>query len=101
MFDDETRIMVGQPTSVGAGLELQFVCHTMLFLEMSTVPMHMRQAAGRVDRPGQTTRPTIWFGQAQGTIQLALFNDLLKNDDLVSRVERTKKTLRDEIFGRA
>jgi hypothetical protein len=26
---------------------------------------------------------------------------LLKNDDLVSRVERTKKTLRDEIFGRA
>ena len=100
MFDDTARVMVAQPTSVGAGLELQHVCHTMLFLEQSTTPMHTRQAAGRVDRPGQTVRPTLWFGQAQGTIQVALFNDLLKNDDLVSIVERNKTTLRDEILGR-
>ena len=100
MFDDTARLGVFQPTSVGAGLELQYVCHTMLFAEQSTVPMHTRQAAGRVDRPGQTVRPTLWFGQAQGSIQVALFNVMMKNDDLVSVVERNKTTLRDEIFGR-
>jgi predicted transcriptional regulator len=39
------------------------------------------------------------FAQAVKTIQVKLFNDLLKNDDLVTQVERTVSSLRAEIFG--
>lgn len=99
MNDPECRILVGQPSSVGVGLNLHHVCSEMLFLEQATTPMQTRQAIGRVDRAGQKIRPTIRFAQARGTIQIAMFRDLLKNDDLVSQVERTPKSLRAEIFG--
>ena len=99
MGDEECRILVAQPSSVGVGLNLHHVCSEMLFLEQSTTPMQTRQAIGRVDRAGQKIRPTIRFGQARGTIQLKLFQDLLRNDDLVSMVERTPKSLREEIYG--
>lgn len=99
MENNQCRIMVAQPSSVGVGLNLQHVCSEMLFMEQSTTPMMTKQAVGRVDRPSQKIRPTIRFAQAKGTIQIKLFQDLLNNDDLVQRVERTRKSLRDEIFG--
>lgn len=99
MFDDEARILVAQPSSCGVGLNLQKVCWENLFIEMATTPMQIRQAMGRTDRIGQRNRPTMRFAQALGTIQLKLFADLLKNDDLVSKVERTPASLRQEIFG--
>ena len=100
MHDPECRVLVGQPTSVGVGLNLHHVCSEMLFLEQATVPMYARQAIGRVDRAGQKIRPTIRFALASGTVQVKLFNDLLKNDDLTSKVEGTAQSLRDEIFGK-
>lgn len=100
MNDDDTRILVAQPSSCGVGLNLQHVCSEMLFIEMSTTPMQIRQAIGRVDRVGQKVRPTIRFAQALKTIQVKLFRDLLANDELVTKVERSITSLRDEIFGK-
>jgi hypothetical protein len=85
--------------SCGVGLNLQHVCSENLFIEMATVPMQIRQALGRTDRVGQKVRPTMRFAQAAKTIQIKLFNDLLKNDDLVTQVERSPASLRQEIFG--
>lgn len=99
MFNDSCRLAVFHPQSVGAGLELQHVCSELVFVEMSTSPIYMRQAIGRVDRPQQKRRPTIRFAQARGTIQLQLYADLLKNDDLTSKVERTVADLRKMIYG--
>lgn len=99
MTDPEARILVAQPSSCGVGLNLQHVCSENLFIEMATVPMQIRQALGRTDRVGQKVRPTMRFAQAVKTIQVKLFNDLLKNDDLVTQVERTVSSLRAEIFG--
>ena len=99
MNDPACRMMVGQPSSVGVGLNLHHVCSEMIFLEQATTPMQTRQAIGRVDRAGQLVRPTIRFAQARGTVQLRMFQDLLNNDDLVKQVERTPKSLREEIFG--
>lgn len=98
MYNDNCRLAVFHPQSVGAGLELQHVCHEVLFGELSTSPIFTRQATGRVDRPGQKVRPTIRFAQAQNTIQLSLYRDLLKNDDAVSEV-MTIQSLRQQIFG--
>lgn len=100
MNDPQVRVLVAQPSSCGAGLNLQKVSWENLFLEMATTPMQIRQAMGRTDRKGQLYRPTMRFAQALGTIQVKLFNDLLNNDDLVSQVERTPMSLREEIFGR-
>ena len=101
MNDPSVRIMVAHPLSVGAGLDLQFVCNSMLFLEMSTTPLHLRQAIGRVDRYGGTLGvPTIHFGIARNTVQTGLYKMLLDNDDMVSKVTKTKEALRDMIYGR-
>ena len=98
-FNDKCRILVAHPKSCGAGLNLQHNCSENLFLEMPTSPIDMRQSIGRTDRAGQTIRPTFRFAKAIGTIQMSLFEDLLKNDDLKSQVERSPRSLRDEIFG--
>lgn len=100
MNDPECRILVAQPRSCGVGLNLQHVCSENLFLEMSTSPMEIRQALGRTWRVGATKRPTFRFAQAMNTIQPSLFDRLMSNDELVSKVEWSKKSLRDEIFGK-
>lgn len=99
MNDPECRILVAQPSSCGVGLNLQHVCSEMLFLELSTTPMQAKQAIGRVDRAGQTVRPTIRIAQAKRTIQVRLLQQLLSNDDLVAKVEDLESTLRGAIFG--
>lgn len=99
MHEPECRILVGQPGSVGMGLNLQHVCSEMLFLEMATTSIPIKQAIGRVDRAGQTVRPTIRFAQALETIQPSLFNNLLTNDDLVAKVHAGVQSLRDQFFG--
>lgn len=97
--DDLCRILVAQPSSCGVGAEFQFICSEMLFLEIATTPMAARQAIGRVDRKGQTIRPTIRLAQALRTIQVRLFDRLLSNDELIAGIEQSEKSLRDSIFG--
>ena len=99
MEEEATRLMVAQALSVGAGLNLQAVCWEAFFLEYSTVPMHVKQAMGRIDRAGQKNRPTMRFAQALRTVQPRLFESLLKNDELVVQIERTPASLRREIYG--
>jgi hypothetical protein len=99
MEDPTCRIGVFNPLSVGIGLNAMNVCWEALFLEFTTVPMHIRQAIGRVDRMGQKHIPNIRFAVAEGTIQKKLLDNLFKNDDAVSIVERNKETLRAALLG--
>lgn len=100
MDDPQCRILVAHPKSAGVGLNMQFVSNEMLFIEASTSPMDMRQTIGRIARAGQTKTPHIRLATAKGTIQHKLFRDLLFNDDLVTRVERSVTSLRAEILGK-
>jgi len=100
MDDPATRVLVGQPQSCGAGLNPQGVCWESLFLETSTTPLLSKQSLGRLDRVGQLKTPTQRFAVAEGTVQVELLQRLFANDDLVSKVERTKKNLRDMLLGR-
>jgi hypothetical protein len=99
MTDPETRIGVFQPQSAGAGLNPQGVCWEALYLEMSTTPMLSRQSLGRLDRVGQMHTPSFRLGVANKTVQPLLLEKLLSNDDEVSYVERTKKSLRSLLLG--
>ena len=100
MDDPKTRVLVGHYKSVGAGLNPQHVCWESLFLELSTEPLAMRQAIGRIDRVGQKHQPRLKFAMAEGTVQRHLLDNLLKNDDLLTKVEPTKKAIREMLLGR-
>jgi SNF2 family DNA or RNA helicase len=99
MDDPATRVLVGHYKSVGAGLNPQHVCWESLFLELSTEPLAMRQAIGRIDRVGQKHQPRLKFAVAEGTVQKHLLDNLLKNDDLLTKVEPTKKAIRAMLLG--
>lgn len=99
MNDPATRILVAQYQSAGAGLNPQYVCSEAIFLELSTVSLYVRQAAGRIDRTGQTKVPRMKFAAALGTVQVGLLDDLLANDDKVQRIEPTKKSIREMLLG--
>jgi hypothetical protein len=100
MEDEDTRILVAQYQSAGAGLNPQSVCWESLALETSVVPLYAIQANGRIDRMGQKHVPTIRMAVAENTIQVGLFQQLMKNDDLVAQVEGNKTRLRDLLLGR-
>lgn len=97
--DPKTRVLVGQYQSCGAGLNPQAVCWESLFLELSTVPIYMRQALGRIDRYGQKHIPTQRLAFAAGTMQESLLAKLLANDESVVEVELTKESLRKILLG--
>jgi SNF2 family DNA or RNA helicase len=99
MHDPSTRILVAQYQSAGAGLNPQEVCWESIFFELTTVPIYMRQALGRIDRLGQKHIPTQRIFIAQGTVQEALIERLLSNDDRAVEVETTKESLRKSLLG--
>lgn len=99
MKDDNTRILVANPQSAGAGLNPQYVCSEALFPEISTVPIYARQAFGRINRMGQKRTPRLKLAVARGTVQEGLYNDLLANDDLVSYIEPSKQSIREMLLG--
>lgn len=99
MEDPETRILVGQPQSCGAGLNPQGVCSEALFIEYDTTSLLSRQACGRIVRVGQKRKPTLRFAVAVGTVQERLLQQLLNNDDMVTQIEPTKKGLREMLLG--
>lgn len=99
MEDPTTRILVAQPLSAGSGLNPQSVCWESLAIETSTVPMLARQANGRLDRMGQLHKPSIRYAVANKTVQVTLLEKLLQADELVQKVERSKISLRKELYG--
>lgn len=96
--DSDCMILVGQPGSVGMGLNPQHLCWESLFLEAPTVSIPFRQAAGRIDREGQRYNPNIRVAMASGTIQTRMFRRLLSNDADVMRIQ-DEMDLRTAIFG--
>jgi hypothetical protein len=97
--DPECWWMVAQPLSAGAGVEPQYVCYNCLFLETPTRSIPFRQAAGRVDREGQSENANIWIATAMGTIQETLYQNLLTNDALVQQVQKNPRDIRKMIYG--
>jgi SNF2 family DNA or RNA helicase len=100
--DRECRVICIQPESAGAGTDgWQTVCSNVYFMESPVFPRPFHQVVGRVDRDGQVTMPQIRMPMAEKTIQVKLFNDLLKKDELVNKVQPALQDLREAIYGAA
>lgn len=100
MTDPKCRILVAHYQSAGMGLNPQELCWESLFLELTTVPIYMRQALGRIDRTGQLHIPTQRLAFATGTTQAAMLERLLTNDENAVEVDITKEALRKSLLGR-
>lgn len=100
MTDPTCRVLVAQVQSAGYGLNLQDCCSDVLFLECPLIPTQFEQAVGRVYRNGQKRKVHIRVGLAEGTIQLRLLTLLMKKDELVNKVVRSHKDIRDALYGR-
>ena len=98
MHDPDVPEMVAQPGSVGAGLNPQYVCRACAYIELPTRTIQFLQSSGRIYREGQKYVPLAWLFVARGTIQEALLDSLMDNDDLVNKVTGSKQGIRKMIF---
>lgn len=99
MNDPSVRILVAQQRSCGAGLNPQHLCWEALYVEVESSSILMRQSLGRLVRVGQKHTPRIKIAVAKGTIQETVVKRLLSNDDDVARVETTKQSVRNMLYG--
>lgn len=98
--DPACRVLVGQPTSVGYGVDgLQAVCSDLLFMESPIVPRDFEQTLARLYRDGQAFNVHCRIAVANQTLQVRLHKSLLDKDDLVTRVQGKFDNLRNLIHG--
>lgn len=98
--DPECRVIQLQPSSAGFGVDgLQAVCHDMLFVEAPTTPTPFEQVVKRLDRDGQKLPVNVRVAIAKSTVQVAMFRDLLQNDELAGKVQRTHMSLKELVCG--
>ena len=99
LTDDTCRVMVANPESGGAGLNLQSVCSNVIFVEPTSVPGRFTQAANRVHRPGQTKVVTIYILKALGTVAPNMTKKMLNKEGDTKLVMRDKESMLDELMG--
>ena len=75
--DDSCRVMIANYTSGGVGLNLQSVCHDVIFLEPVSTPGAFEQAFARVDRKGQTEPVTVTLLRVTKTISPKLIDTMM------------------------
>jgi len=98
--DPSCRVIQLQPSSAGFGVDgLQAVCHNMLFVEAPTTPTPFEQVVKRLDRDGQKFPVNVRVAVAKSTVQVGMFRDLLENDELAGKVQRSHKSLKELVNG--
>lgn len=98
--DPDCLVLLVQPESAGYGIDgLQHVSSDMLIVEAPTTPTPFQQVVARLDRDGQLDIVHVRVAIAQGTVQVGMFNNLLKNDALAHSVQGGYESLRKSIYG--
>lgn len=96
--DDTCRVAVINWMSGGTGLNLQSVCHYLIFVEIPTVPKDAWQAIARADRTGQTSQVITYFLRVMRTISGGHIKTLLKKDAINNQVVKDKKNLLEDLM---
>lgn len=96
--EQKAQILVANAASIGVGVNLQF-CQDALFLEYNASAISSRQAAGRINRIGQKSATLTTWACANKTLQVKRLRDLLNNDSVAAKLERTKSSLRAALLG--
>lgn len=95
--DPTCRMLVANVESAGVGLNLQGVCHNIIFCEPTGVPGDMRQGMDRVNRTGQMNRVNIWIVKALGTISPKSIENMLAREGAIQAVNRDRESMQSFI----
>ncbi len=92
--DPECKVLLANAEAAGAGLNLQFVSHTVVFVEPTSIPGRFKQAMDRVVRPGQEYECMVYIIKALGTVAPEAIKEMLRRDTDIAEVNRDRKSLR-------
>ena len=98
LYDDSCRILVAHPKSAGAGLNLQSVCHSIIFYETPDSPGDVGQAEDRVYRINSKNTVNVWFLSAVGTWAAKKIRQVVKKDQEINIVMGDHKQLLGDLF---
>lgn len=90
--DPTCRMLVANPESAGVGLNLQGVCHNVIFVEPTGVPGDFKQAMERVYRTGQFKRVNVWIIKALKTLSPRAIESMLAREGAIHAVNRDRQS---------
>ena len=93
--DDSCRVLVANTKSAGVGLNLQHVCHTIVFVEPTGVPGDFKQALERVVRHLQKNQVTVTVISAKGTIAPKAIASMMSKTAASQEVHQDRVSLLD------
>lgn len=97
----ECMMLIANPESAGAGLNLQSVCSTFIFVEPVTIPGLFKQASERFPRAGQK-RPVVGYVlRPKWTIAAFMTSSMLEREGYILRATPDKESFLLEIRGGA
>lgn len=85
--------LVGNIESLGTGLNLQMLNH-VIFVELPFRDDKLTQSIGRLHRQGQQNTCFASYPMAKSTLQYQIYYKLLKNQEDLSRVLKTKRDVK-------
>ena len=101
LHDDACLMLIANPESAGAGLNLQSVCSTFIFVEPVTIPGLFKQASERFPRAGQK-RPVVGYVlRPKWTIAAHMTASMLNREGYILQATPDKESFLLEIRGEA
>lgn len=97
--DPTCRMLVANPESAGVGLNLQSVCHNIIFAEPTAIPGDFKQAMDRVFRTGQFKRVNVWILKALKTLSPKAIESMMAREGAIQAVNRDRESLLNVIVG--
>ncbi len=100
LTDDISLMLIANPESAGAGLNLQSVCATFIFVEPVTIPGLFKQASERFPRAGQT-RPVVGYVlKPKGTLASKMTSVMLEREGYILDASPDRGSFLLELEGR-
>ncbi len=97
--DPTCRVMLVQPASGGAGLDMQRASHLMALYEPPSTPGALDQLIARICRGGQTEPVSIFYPQVLGTAMIARFENCIDKKQRSDEITLTTADFLKEMFG--
>lgn len=97
--DPECRVMLVQPRSGGAGLDMQKASHFMVLYEPPSTPGDLDQLVARICRGGQTEPVSVFYPQVLGTAMIARFEACVDKKQRADDVTLSENDFLREMMG--
>ncbi len=99
LHDDNCLLMFAHPLSGGAGLDLQSVSCTEIFVEPDLTSGNLEQASSRVDRPGQMNPVTLFIVRVKGTNYGYAIRRMLGRALKIKDINKDRHSIIDSLMG--